>query len=282
MTPLPPEDEIIRFPPPTPEVLRDTNAALSFAAEYTRAIVVDSRQPGPDPAVGTGVLIGVGNRLFVASAAHCIEQNPFVVMTHALYTLPRDPTRFINRARVPNRDIGFLELENDPNVPRLAVECLCPDPPPISTDPLNPSHLPTCVVGFPAHHFKRPPGHTGMGMTNYETYPVQVSEDEYQYTWPLVVGSYRPGTDTAVEKELNYVPGGYSGGGVWVCNPPPASGLVLPNQLLTLYALQSRYQSGERIVKCIPIRFWIKLLHDKYPDLRELLAEHFPFLSDGD
>lgn len=267
--PLPPDTEIIRFPPPTPAELADTNAALEFAHWYTRAIIIDSRRSGPD--------LGVGNRLFVASAAHCIEHNPFVVMTCDPYTFPRHPTGFINRSRVPNRDIGFLEIEKDPNTPHLSVERLCPDPP-VSNDPLNPSHRPTCVVGFPAHDFKRPPGHLRLGMTNYETYPVQVSEDEYQYTWPLVVGSYRQETDTVVERELNHAPSGYSGGGVWVCNEPPEGRLVLPDHLLTLYAIQSRYQPGERIVKCIPIRYWIKLVFDKYPDLRELLAEQFPFL----
>src|SRR5205823_820897 len=110
-----------------------------------RPIVVDSRK-AKHPGYGTGVLIGVGDHLFIASAAHCIEVSPFVIMTLSTpkeYTLPRAATPLRNRGRVANRDIGFLEIENDPTLPRLTIDRLCPDVPPLTIPP----HRPTCVVG---------------------------------------------------------------------------------------------------------------------------------------
>jgi len=119
--------------------MEESHNALQFAASYTRAVLDDSRSARPQ--IGTGILVGVEDRLFVASAAHCLGPNPFLIMTHDEFPIPCNPTPLLNRGRAGNRDIGFLELENDPAVPRLSVESLCPDPPPILPDPQRPEHL---------------------------------------------------------------------------------------------------------------------------------------------
>jgi len=181
-----------------------------------------------------------------------------------------------------NRDIGFLEIDNDPAVPRLSVNCLCPNPPPIMPDPLKPEHRPTCVVGFPVDEIAvRPPGHKVKIVTsNFSTHPVAVTEEFYQYVYPLVVGRQQDGHDRVHERALN-TPHGYSGGGVWVINEPPSEGLTLPHHLLRLYAIQSSWGPTYRVVNCVPIRHWLRLVYDRYPDLQELLADQFPFLREG-
>jgi hypothetical protein len=271
--------EIERFAPPTKQESSESDRALRFVELYTRPIIDDSRSN--NPRIGTGVLVGIKDRLFVASAAHCLWSNPLLIMDHSEFPIPCDPTPFVNRGRVGNRDIGFLEIKNDLSVARLSIESLCPNPPPILPDAGKPEHRPTWIVGFPVDEVViKPTRRIKLAMNNFSTHPVQVTEDEYRYVYPLVVGTQQEWNDTVNERSLN-TPHGYSGSGVWVVNELPSDSLILPQNMLSLYALQSSWGEAYRVLHCIPIRHWIKLVYDSYTDLRELLAKQFPFLQNA-
>ena len=69
-------------------------------------------------ALGTSVLIGIGHRLFAATAKHCLERSPSLVLNKQ-YLLPCPPYPALAVEYAVNRDIGYIEIANDPELPRL-------------------------------------------------------------------------------------------------------------------------------------------------------------------
>ncbi len=265
------EDEII-YPQPPEEYLKAANIGVQWVNFYTKPIQLDSKSPVPN--IGSCVLVEIGTRLFVVTAKHCISHNPYLMLKPV--TMPCDPSSFLKLRLSPNRDIGFMEIVNDPAIPRLPVECLCTDLPIVPGNIDTLTERPTFISGYPADDLVRlTANHTGLHLTNFATLPVAITEDGYSYAWPISVAKYLG--KSPVEKVLTE-PYGFSGGGLWVVNEIPENGLTLPGNMLKLLAVQSRFDPTERLVKCIPIRWWIKLVYDKYPDLQERLAKLFPVI----
>src|SRR5689334_2169115 len=96
------QPELIRLPPPPGSIPPEIRASMKFAASYTRAVIENCRDV--TTAVGSGVLVGIGDRLFVATAAHCIGPAPHVIV-RADFTIPCEPTHLLGSGRVANRDI---------------------------------------------------------------------------------------------------------------------------------------------------------------------------------
>ncbi|WP_088253221.1 hypothetical protein [Fimbriiglobus ruber] len=272
------DPEMIRFEPPTKEELSDSDTGLQFVASYTRAVLDNSTELHSK--CGTGIYIGIGGRLFFASAAHCIKPRPYIIRFHDPFKFPCPPSPFIKRCVHDTLDIGFLEVENDPAQARLSLDCISVDPPPLTGNPEKPEHRPTCIVGFPVGEFIRLYNRSLLGMTNFGTYPVALYENEYHYTFPVVVGRMQKETGTVRERELDITPHGYSGGGIWSFNEPPSDGrLIRSEHMLSLYAIQFAWIEETRLLKCVPIRYLIRLIHNEYADLQELLTAKFPFLT---
>src|SRR5258706_398734 len=99
-----------------------------------------------DDLMGAGVLVDVGDRLFVATARHCIEDQPIVLEDK--FSLPARASRItiLRRGVHPTLDVGFLEIEPRADVSilqrgRCSLDMLC-------VQPLTTTNM-VHVVGFP-------------------------------------------------------------------------------------------------------------------------------------
>lgn len=270
-----PQPEIIRLPVPSGPETPEAYETMTLAHSYCRAILDNCRIP--QTGIGTCVLVGIGKRLFVLTAKHCVGPNPFVILTPEAQW-PCEPMPYIKIGLSPNRDIGFIEIENNPAYQRLPVECLCPDPPPISADPRKPIGPPTWIIGYPVDRFETVAGNVGMFMRNCGTHILKVTEDAYYYAWPIIEASFNEAKNAVEETPVTWRPHGFSGGGAWELTTPPADGLSLPQNMFKLYGVQSSWVVKYQLLQCIPVRYWLKLVHDQYLDLQELLATQFSFL----
>src|SRR5262249_28581554 len=107
----------------------------------------------PNPArgvlfeVGAGVLVQIGQRLFVATAAHCMKDKAVIVDEKTFHIPPDSLVTILNRGADWNIDIGFLELKEDENL-RALRKSFC------SLGHLSLSRLPKGgmlhIVGYPA------------------------------------------------------------------------------------------------------------------------------------
>jgi len=273
-------DEIILLPQPSKEDLQDANEALKFACLYTKPLLDVAPQSTQSETYGTGVLIGIERRLFVATAAHCLKREPILLLNSDPIRTPFQPSPYLKKVRSCGLDVGLLEIENQSSINRLPIECLCPNTPPIPTDAATYLSRLGCIVGCPYAEYVRRHGSTGISTTNFGTYPVAASEIEYEYSYPVGVGRWQQETGVILERELNFTPHGYSGSGVWAFNKPQTDRLILPKHYLTLYAIQSAWRERRRVVVCVPIKHWIQLVYNNYPDLQEPLSAQFPFLRE--
>jgi hypothetical protein len=73
-------------------------------------------------------------------------------------------------------------------------------------------------------------------------------------------------------------PHGFSGGGVWAFLQSEPDELFNPQRHVRLYAIQSAWLRDSRLVKCIPIIHWLRLIASTCPDLKETLTQQFPSL----
>jgi hypothetical protein len=247
--------------------------------------------------LASGTVITIGDRLFVATAAHAIPNNP----EGRLWMLPGQPRRaedgilgFVNFGKVASEhpDVGFLEL-----TPESAAGYLEFEPCPIEQiRPVGRGRENKVVVlmGFPAENAV--PKQWGPSATllpaksmAYGTVPLMESEQP-----PIPPGE--PAADPSIDVFLSYPedgttqletdepitlphPGGTSGGGVWDLGFEPGA-LWSPDSAF-LFALQSRWSKDHRYLRAVQIIHWLRLIHDHYPDLRSTLEHRFPELRGG-
>jgi hypothetical protein len=272
--------EIIRLPTPERET-PEQRAAMTVICSYTKAIKINSGTNSKTD-FGSGILIEMGNRLFVATARHIIQELPLVVLSPE-FSFPCDPTPVIRSGEHPNPedrwDIGFLEIEKTNGVSGLPLECLSAEPPPLPPDPRNPVPPYYWITGNPVYEAEQYPGGRldlfNLRTKAFGTFPIHVAEDRHVYLLPDTLVRH---LTVPVERKVTTTPEGYSGGGVWSFTEPPPGRVITAKNLAKLFAIQSQYRIGPQHAYAFPIKNWIAFVFDKCSDLRELLAHQFPFL----
>ncbi len=71
-------------------------------------------------------------------------------------------------------------------------------------------------------------------------------------------------------------PSGMSGGGLW--DQGFETQLIWKPEGASLMGIQSAWHPKERYVRAVQIIHWLRLVHQHYPDLRNILEERFPEL----
>jgi hypothetical protein len=76
-------------------------------------------------------------------------------------------------------------------------------------------------------------------------------------------------------------PEGFSGGGLWASrNLDTIDGLMHPGNMFRLFGIDYAWCEGKQEAYCVPIRYWVKLIYDEYPDLQDMIRARFPNIAD--
>lgn len=242
----------------------------------------------------SGTLIAIENRLFIATAAHTIPQNPnggrlWVLGEKRQYPFNTGALEFIRYKKAQGVDVGYLEL--DPDNATNYLEC---QPCPIERiRTLGPGReqQPVALVGTPNEFVNH-----GKGPTPKRMIPVVkpfLTESVKFEDWPDVTPTNSlPKADIDVFLEfpregvaelVTNVPlvfetaKGYSGGGVWDLGFESKS-LWQPTEV-SLFGIQSKWDPTRRYLRAVQVIHWLRLVHDDYPDLQPVLKKLFPALN---
>jgi hypothetical protein len=270
--------EIIHLPPPSHEEDKELRPQLTIVHTYTLLIIADCQTRG-SLQIGTAVLIRIANRLFAATAKHCIGNAPLLVFGEE-FSLPSPPTPFLRCLSHPNLDIGLLEVKADTTPYGCSVESLDASIPVLPEDPRSPKPPFHWIVGYPWAEAEQTGDLLRITAVSVGTHPVKVEATRYQFTYPLQF--FRLVGDSPESGDKPETPHGFSGGGIWRFVPSEANRLFVPGDNIRLCGIQSEWWKPERHAYVVPISCWIKFVYDHYADLQHLLAERFPFLRDGE
>jgi hypothetical protein len=275
--PLPPG--AIRFAPGEqvpPDVAKEILEAQEFIFRYTVPIVVDALSEEV-PEVGTGIVVDIGHRRFIATAGHVINRRPYVVLgPDFVAETPHDPTAYLAIKHREDLDIGYLEIPSDAKQTSCPFESLINDPPPANTLLL--------LIGHPVHA----PGSLqetalrggrvlGLIRTAHGCTIEEVHEDRYVFSFSKDIVDFNPHTGRLTEGTPYISPHGFSGGGIWARrNYETIPGLMHPGNMFRLYAIDYSWIDLKRKLNCVPIRYWVRLVYDNYPDLRDEILTRFP------
>ena len=243
---------------------------------------------------GSGVLVAIDARLFVATVAHIIPANP----EKRIYSVPPEATA-LDAERLPILrhgktgwpDVGFLELD-----PRLALSMLGKEA--IGLDRISlrgpgDTNHPCFLFAYPFSLIRNPrcagTGGASFKGVCYSNIPITPTD------WPSV-GSNDHTPDQAVdiflpydeEEELCYYeenegdgritpPHGMSGGGLW--QGTSAGGGLWSAEQAQLFGIQSRWGKDKKYIRACQIVHWLRLLYKNYDDLRPTLSRTFPGLA---
>ena len=270
--------EIVEIPDPTEEEIWGLDVSFYHNYIRDRTVIVFG------DTIASGVLIEIGNHLFVATAAHCITTTPAIIFKLGRHPFPPPKTKWLKIGRNTILDIGFIEIENNPNLQRCSVDNLSVELPALPKDPRKPEKSDFfCICGFPETIMELAPDKIPERICRgvLRTHPQVITEELYQFNY----GSRFkfPKGMTLEETMQPDRPHGFSGSGLWKCNPPQP-GVVVPLNI-KLYGIQYEWHDNDsksplRVIWCAPIRQWIKYIYDAYSDLTRILEDRFEFLRE--
>lgn len=242
---------------------------------YTVLLITPDNRYDPPFEAGAGVIVEIGDRLFVATAAHCMREGVLIAADKGFEFPPRHSVTILNRGANTKIDIGFLELKKDEQVAALNLS-FC------SLGQLALSDL-ACgnvhhIVGFPMGNWTRQGKTTELVKCGFGSH-FQGTEGGYLiFPFPKKDDWYRPVGDGWTKAAFVETPDGFSGGGLWGFNRVPKEELFVPEKHIKLRGIQSGWWIERRLVQCVPIQRWLELIHDAYPGFREELESRWPVL----
>lgn len=204
---------------------------------------------------GSGVLVDVQGRHFVASAAHCIQSNPLIQICPTPVSLHTPvETRTLRPKRSgwhQNVDIGYVEID-DPGGQALGWDQLSYAPE-LLTGQVH-------VVGYPTANVKLDltKREALFGITTFSTSIIEATPEHLKLRYPVQGSSYDAASGTWVPCQFPTTPHGFSGGGVFVIAKARVGGLEVIQY--NLIGIQTCWMKSERYVKAIPIGWWCDLL----------------------
>jgi hypothetical protein len=266
------------------------DAFRRHAAVHTAAIFTLSANAHDAPALGSGTSIRIGDRLFIATAAHVLEDVPpahlrVIVQRRNLSTLF---VKVIGQGCATSReaDVAYLEIEPD-----AEVEAVTPDR--FERAEVLPHDMLTVVAGTPSERLRLSKDVHALAATVFDitftwnaqpftfaTNPLPAEQ------WPRDTAvRYQPashrllrfeeGEDLDSGAKVGLIkPEGLSGGGIWVVPLRLAEGsahLWSPTHA-RLAGIQTGVLRASGILAGCSMGPWIDLMVSRFPELREALA----------
>jgi hypothetical protein len=207
--------------------------------------------------IGSGVFVKLKDRHFIASARHCIEYNPrvmlgaFTVVTNDQKTkwrfVPDKPTRIVNKGWHPTLDIGFLEIPDSPGF-EVTEPQLC------FTQTAEPIH----VLGHPVERVEWVTNRMEVDINRccLSTKVTQSTPHYFEMEYP------KTGTQEGNGQLVHGVPfpdpHGVSGGGCFAVSKSTRNELELIEY--QLIGVQYSWHAAQRWLRAIPIKEWYHLV----------------------
>lgn len=238
----------------------------------------------------SGTLVTIGDREFIATAAHTIplSRTSLILIGQGQHPLNRDDIKIVasGRMRGDNPDVGYIELEPGTTsrlgrVP-LSIDRLC------DAGPGQPGRI-AFLYGCPfaliknAVNPKRREKIIGIHSFTYPNSTMAVEE------WPTVPRDAEPPrrsvdlfipydvtAETIVDRggSGNRLPNpeGASGGGICQGIGPKKDGVWHVGKV-KLIAIQSSWDKKRKYIRGVQIKQWVRLIEKDYPDLKKHLHQ---------
>lgn len=232
--------------------------------------------------VGSGTLIQIASRLFIATAGHNLAGGPdnclYMAYSKGMVyeQLPFIRRRPSENEREPDPDVGYLEISSETAVSMKEKEFL----------PLNRirpfiATWPTRVflTGFPAEMVPVESALKNKFNLSAIGYLTEIRMDSKlpdQHDESMDIFIDYELNSVFVEKQLGMVmpkPPGLSGGGLWALPINHRSELWRPSDT-TLIGIERSWRKDLSCVCCTQIQHWLRLVADDYPDLTEIIDEY--------
>lgn len=232
--------------------------------------------------MGSGVLIEVAERLFVATAYHCIKDEPVIVVGGMAFReghLPPAQVRILNKSGEPDLDIGFLELEQGKRIVTGGEHTACH----LSQCLLYPTPIGQIVfvTGWPEHDRVMRPGIMDSTLCVYGADVEAMDDDNLYFEFSKQTLQYDPATRRDEVRERKS-PHGYSGGGCWGIVKCPEGELYAAAKTCRLLGIQAGWMKSTRRCRIPLIKHWVRLLARNHRELHEPIMEAMKPLNISD
>jgi hypothetical protein len=242
--------------------------------------------------LSSGTLVTIEGRVFVATAAHNIPQNPAGSL-QILPDKPRPKSIGILRPGLSGKnhqyDVGFLEL-----CPNAVAEYFprkrCCSLDQISIEGTGDPKQLMVLVGSPGQFVSYAKAESDPPFVAKQIAITTTVLDQTE--WPLHLNG--KAVDSNSDVLLNYTqtgwinletgepiqldtPHGFSGGGLWLAKIQPS--VIWSPDASKLFAIDIEWDSDLRVVKATQIIHWLNLMRTRVPELRTHLEAKFPQLT---
>jgi hypothetical protein len=224
-------------------------------------VMVAHRGEFGDEKIGSGVLVNIGGRHLVATAAHCIKDDPRVIPGNGFCLIDKSrfigeqPVKILRRRWHNTLDVGFLELESACGSELQAAQ-MC------SERIVGGS---VYVIGNPASAAQVFSEKATIVVQRccIGVLPLEQTHDALKFSYDQV--GVRQGIDNQWREERVPDAPGLSGGGIFgVANPSYGAILSIEYKLFGIqyaWPTSEARARGERWILAVPIQRWLDLVN---------------------
>jgi hypothetical protein len=205
--------------------------------------------------LGTGVFVNILGRHFVASARHCIERNPRIMLGDYRWTnnkaIAKRPVRIFRSALHATLDIGFLEIEPASQHELQAQQ--------LFVGQVENGYL--FVLGYPVSELVQNKVVGDICVTGWPfgTTVIEQTASVLRLAYPESGFTFDEARRAFVTEPFPKTPKGFSGGGVFGVMKRQCSGLEVIEYKLV--GIQHSWHPTERWMQAVPIRQWCDLVN---------------------
>ncbi len=272
------------------DIFHKSNEALIRHFEQRAVAIVtwDTDSDAPPKALGSGTCISVGDRYFVATAAHVLEgcrNDQIFLMPGSKEPLPKQWIPIIGRGERgggSNDPVDIAWLEVDPHAISALQKVFCP----LSRLLSGVFHVPDDWIFFIGYPIAQVPQEL------FKERKLRVQPVGY-YTETLPVKRWPQAKkgDPSIDIYIDYNqhalldkmpfkmihPEGMSGGGIWLANLIPNKGMWSPDQA-QLLGIEHASDDGLSYARGTQIQHWLRMLKEDVPSLGGVIDKQFPKL----
>jgi hypothetical protein len=211
--------------------------------------------------LGSGVWVRVGDRHLIASARHCVERYPRLVLGDEFILqggriLPKQTAAIRTKFLHPVFDLGVLEIDSSSPPKELLTSQLSFDQ--IVGGSVHIVGHPICLSNLDVMNGRR----LLLTKATFCTVLVEASDACLKFAYPVEGQSYDTRQGKWIRAFFPTTPHGFSGGACFGVTKTSRAGLeIIEYKLL---GIQYAWDESARHVKVIPIKHWVDLVTESY------------------